>query len=160
MFKMSVYLGTSRISFDLEPEVSQQDRERVLRALRDKLRSALGHRVTVRTDDEDSVFIAFFDENLERVKDRLESIAESLENAGQARIFSSTEQIFCWFEGAFLEIPESKLKREEDDTSSQTPGYGKGFLGITIKYADDDDDIPASKVALGRKGLRLPTRKP
>jgi hypothetical protein len=159
MFKMSVYLGTARVTFDLEPEVSTADRERVLRALRDKLRTHLGHRITVRTDDEDSLFLALFDDNLERVKDRLENLQETLENAGQARILSTTQQIYCWFEGSFMELPESKAERNDQDFDSQDLGGGKSFLGKTIRYADEDDEVPPSKINLGRKGLRLPTRK-
>ena len=158
---MSVYLGTCRVSFDLEPEVSQVDRERVLRALRDRLRSTLGHRVTVRTDDEDAVYVAFFDDNLERVKARLDGLIESLDNAGQARIFSTTQQFFSWFEGSFIELPESKTNREveDQDFGRQASGFGSPFIGKTIRYADEDEDAPISKISLGRKGMRLPTRK-
>ena len=156
---MSVYLGTTRVTFDLEPEVSTADRERVLRALRDKLRTHFGNRITVRTDDEDSIFVALFDDNLERVKDRLENLQETLENAGQARILDSTQQISNWFEGAFIELAESKAERNNNDYDSQDLGGGKSFTGKTIRYADEDEEIPPSKISLGRKGLRLPTRK-
>jgi hypothetical protein len=154
----NLYLGTVRLSFDLEPEVAQADRERVLRTLRDKVRNTLGHRVTVRTDDEDSVYVAVLDDNLERLKTRLDELADLLDNAGQARLLLATPQMFAWFEGAFEELAESKQARlDEESESSQRGSMGKSVLSKTIVYSDDDHDTPS--LPLSRKGIRLPTRK-
>ena len=178
-----MYLASLHVTLDLEPEVASSDRERVLRSLRDRLKSHYGARVTVRTDDDSAVVVAFLDDNLERAKTRLDEITENLDDAGQARILSSVRQVFAWFEGVFQETAESRHENAGNRADSQggspfagtfsaaqmplaPPSRGPGFLGKprppqTIVYADEDEEFeaPPQGRGLGRRGLRIPTRK-
>ena len=76
-----MYLASLHVTLDLEPEVAQGDRERVLRALRDKVKQYHSSRVTIRTDDDSAIAIALLDDNLERAKTRLAEIADMLDEA-------------------------------------------------------------------------------
>gem|GEM_PF-630766 len=174
------------MTLDLEPEVAQVDREKVLRALRDRIKSNNGARVTVRTDDDSAIVVAFLDDNLERANSRLESLAEDLDDAGQARILTASRQVFAWFEGVFQETAQSRFENADAhaqthtqaraDAASKAPfsppgaansgARGPGSLGKsrppqTIVYADEDADFeaPAQGRGLGRRSMRIPTRK-
>ena len=191
-----MYLASLHVTLDLEPEVAQSDRERLLRALRDRVKQIHSARVTVRTDDDSSIVIALLDDNLERAKSRLEEIGDLLDNAGQARILVTTAQVFAWFEGRFQETADSRAQGDEDaghprfsDTLSGAAGPGRfggpgrspGFAAKgwsekerpekTIVYEDEDADdfekpglqvrslAPTGGQGLGRRGMRIPTRK-
>ena len=169
-----MYLGILHVTIDLEPEVAAHDRERVLRALRDKVKQQHGQRITARTDDDAAIAIAVLDDHSDRIKIRLEEIGELIDAAGQARILTSTAQVFCWYEGRFVETAESMAENSDDEEdsfagqgakfASQFGAAGKTRLDKTIVYSDDDDGDASSgrgsvNRALGRKGLRIPTRK-
>lgn len=168
-----MYMATVHIILDLEPEVTSSDREKVLRALRDKLKNSFGQRITVRSDEEASIWVAWLDENYARLQSRLEEVMDRVESAGQARVLNHTEQWFAWFEGQFQEIGENFEDLESDselgDEDSEimpskpaflTPGSSRNSFGRTIIYKHDDESEGGS--ALGRnvrKQIRLPTRK-
>jgi hypothetical protein len=171
-----MYLAVLHVTLDLEPEVAQSDREKVLRALRDRVRSHHGARVTVRTDDDSAIAVAFLDDNWERVKSRLEELADSLDNAGQARLLTATKQVFAWHDGIFVETAESRQENGEGQSFDDIPGLGSGrplggqaSLGKprparTIVYAEEEDFVSdaghsAQGRGLSRKQVRIPTRK-
>lgn len=171
-----MYMATVHITLDLEPEVSSTDREKVLRAVRDRLKQTFGQRMTVRTDEEASLWVAWLDDNFTRLHDRLEEILERVESAGQARVLDHTEQWFAWFEGRFVETGadfEDLSAADEDDQHSSatgefmptrpsflTAGRSRNRFDKTIIYQHDDE--PDRSSALGRSNrrqVRLPTRK-
>ncbi|MFZ9520349.1 MAG: hypothetical protein ACO3A4_07720 [Silvanigrellaceae bacterium] len=169
-----MYMATVHITLDLEPEVSSNDRERVLRTIRDRLRNSFGQRITVRTDEEASLWVSWLDDNFARLQDRLEEILERVDSAGQARVLSHTEQWFCWFEGKFQETGSLADEFDEDDNESNpdslrggefmptrsallTPRHAKNRFDKTIIYEREDEQDASS--TLSRRQLRLPTRK-
>lgn len=170
----AMYLASLHVTLDLEPEVAQGDRERVLRALRDKVKQYHSARVTTRTDDDSAIAIALLDDNLERAKTRLAEIADLLDDAGQARILTTTAQVFAWFDGRFQETADSRAERDDDD-NGQIGFTPKERPAKTIVYADEDEDdftrpaplggrrdappLAPAHTGLGRRGFRIPTRK-
>jgi hypothetical protein len=169
-----MYMATVHITLDLEPEVSSADREKVLRSVRDRLKQTFGHRITVRTDEEASLWVAWLDDNYTRLHDRLEEVLERVESAGQARVLDHSEQFFAWFEGKFSETGADfeDLAAEDDDTDSADrefmptrPGFltapgSRNRFNKTIIYSHDDE--PERSSALGRndrRQVRIPTRK-
>jgi hypothetical protein len=170
-----MYMATVHITLDLEPEVSSADREKVLRSIRDRLKQTFGQRITVRTDEEASLWVAWLDENFSRLQERLEDVLERIDSAGQARVLDHTEQWFAWFEGKFSEIggDASFLDEDEDETSQGrtgefmptrsaflTGGISRNRFEKTIIYEHDDE--PDRSPAMGRnvrRQVRLPTRK-
>lgn len=159
-----MYLASLYIVLDLDPEVATSDRDRVLRSLREKLKQKFTHRITVRADEnETSLAIALFDDNYERIKSRLDEIQERIEAAGEARIRFHQGQIFCWFNGKFVETNES-LAYSEQNLSEFKKGTNitQAFRARekTIVYTDKDDDM-ASPIPsrFSRRNLRIPTRK-
>lgn len=168
-----MYMATVHIILDLEPEVTSSDREKVLRSIRDKLKNSFGQRITVRSDEEASIWVAWLDENFTRLQSRLEEILDRVESAGQARVLNHTEQWFAWFEGHFQETGENFEDLESDEEldgengefmpsrpAFLTPGSSRNSFGRTIIYKHDDESEGGS--ALGRsvrKQIRLPTRK-
>lgn len=160
-----MYVALIHVTLDLEPEVHATDRERVLRTLRDRIKNHFGARVTCRTDDNEAVAVAFFDEIHDRVKTRSEEILERIESAGEARIATTNVQILAWFDGSFQETKDSL---EESDRNAVQSSAGPGYGGRTIVYGDDDGsmDDPAPRSGFGpipsrlsRRNMRLPTRK-
>lgn len=171
-----MYMATVHITLDLEPEVSSTDREKVLRAVRDRLKQAFGQRITVRTDEEASLWVAWLDDNFARLHDRLEEVLERVESAGQARVLDHDEQWFAWFEGKFVETGADFDDLLEDGEEEQGPsrpgefmptrsafltaGRSRNSVDKTIIYKHDDE--PERSSALGRndrRQVRLPTRK-
>lgn len=171
-----MFMATVHITLDLEPEVSSNDRERVLRAIRDRLKQALGQRITVRTDEEASLWVVWLDENFARLQDRLEEVLERVDSAGQARVLSHTEQWFGWFDGKFQETGQTAadLNEEEDDDEDAhqsgeflptrsaflTGRTLRNRLDRTIIYQHDDETEGGSGLGRNsRRQIRLPTRK-
>lgn len=168
-----MYMATVHITLDLEPEVSSADRERVLRTIRDRLRQTFGQRITVRTDEEASLWVIWLDDNFTRLKDRLDDVLERVESAGQARVLNHTEQWFAWFEGKFAETGQlaADLGESDDEDSSDrefvsprtaflTGRHTQNRFDKTIIYQHEDD--ADERMPLGRSSrrqLRLPTRK-
>ncbi len=124
-----MYLGVLYVTLDLEPEVTSSDRERLLRALRDKLKQVFGQRVTVRTDAEAAVMVAFFDESYARTKARCEEILEKIEGSGEARVEFSRSQIFSWFDGSFQECASEEDEEDAEEENTET-----------IRYAQPEDE--------------------
>ncbi len=163
-----MYLATIYVTFDLEPEVTTSHRERLLRSIRDRLRQNFGQRITIRTDDEASVTIAFFDESHGRVKARAEEMVERLESFGEARIFSSTIQVFQWFDGKYQETRESLTENEdEQEEGDGLPGRLRAPVGggrsrgrdSTIRYDNEEDSGPdLIPSRFGRRPIRTSER--
>lgn len=154
-----MYLATLFVTLDLEPEVPNVDREKVLRSLRDKLRQIYTHRITIRTDDESAVFVSLFDDGFERAKNRLEEVLEKIESTGHARIYDHHAQIFAWHEGQFVETRENL---DINDTASGVDGKNVAAgasSSRTIVYTDDEDEFSTMPSRLQRRSLRIPTRK-
>ncbi len=140
------------------------DRDRVLRSLREKLKQKFTHRITVRADEgETSLAVALFDDNYERLKSRLDEIHERVEAAGEARIRFHQGQIFCWFNGKFVETNDSLAYSEQNlNEFKNASNIARSFRSQekTIVYTDKDDDMPASMPSrFSRRNLRIPTRK-
>lgn len=174
-----MYMATVHIILDLEPEVSSADREKVLRTIRDRLRNTFGQRITVRTDEESSLWVVWLDDNYARLQDRLDDILERVDSAGQARVLNHTEQWFAWFEGKFEETGQhddafgSEEDENEDFPRPSKPGEflppRSGFLTDrssrnrtekTIIYQHDDELEGSSGLTRSsRRQIRLPTRK-
>ena len=159
-----MYLASLYIVLDLDLEVTLTDRNRVLRSLRDKLKQKFTHRITVRADEgETSLAIALFDDNFERIKSRFEEIQEKIDAAGEARIQFHQGQIFCWFNGKFVETNDSLTYNKENQPEFK---HGRNISQSfrvqeqTIVYTDKDDDAAASiSSRFQRKNLRIPVRK-
>lgn len=141
-----MYLGILYLSLDLEPEVPSADRERVLRTLRDKMRQFYSHRITIRSDNEQSLVVAFLDDSFSHTKRRIEEITEKVEGCGEARLDFSHSQILCWHDGTFRETSENNLS-DLDTRDSTAPFRAKiptnhtnHFSDVTIKYNDDEED--------------------
>jgi hypothetical protein len=160
-----MYLATLHVSLDLEPEVASEGREKVLRALRDRLKQAFGSRITVRTDDDAAIVIAFLDDNYERAQSRIKESLDRIEGASEARVFHSHSQVFMWFDGKFQETREELEQFHDNPLSPSNAGRtkmnGGNANGKTIRYAseDEDDDFSPIPSRLSRKSLRIPTRK-
>ena len=168
-----MYMATVHIILDLEPEVTSSDREKVLRAIRDKLKNNFGQRITVSSDEEASIWVAWLDENYTRLQSRLDEILDRVDAAGQARVLNHTEQWFAWFEGQFQETGknfedlESSPEGEDEDGEFMpskpaflTPRSSRNSFGRTIIYKHDDESEGSSAVGRSvRKQIRLPTRK-
>ncbi|APJ03700.1 hypothetical protein [Silvanigrella aquatica] len=159
-----MYLASLYIVLDLDPEIMVTDRDRVLRSLREKLKQKFTHRITVRADEEEtSLAIALFDDNYERIKSRLDEIHEKVEAAGEARIRFHQGQIFCWFNGKFVETNDSLAYSEQNlsDFKNATQ-ITRSFRAQekTIVYTDKDDDMNSSIPSrFSRRNIRIPTRK-
>ncbi|NBO39462.1 hypothetical protein EBU99_12865 [bacterium] len=169
-------MATVHITLDLEPEVSSSDREKVLRSVRDRLKQAFGQRITVRTDEEASIWVAWLDENYSRLHDRLEDVLERVESAGQARVLDHTEQWFAWFDGKFTEtgLDYEDLEGDDDDRE-RFPRAGefmptrsafltgsnsrKSFDKTIIYKHDEEPDVNPAVGRSDRRQIRIPTRK-
>jgi hypothetical protein len=148
-----MYLGVLYVTLDLEPEVTSSDREKLLRSLRDKLKNAFGQRMTVRTDGESAVMVAFFDEGYARTKLRCDEILEKIEGSGEARVDFSQSQVFSWFDGSFQECVSDEENDDEEENDD----------GQTIRYAQPEDEevqrprlIPSR---FSRKPMKPPVRR-
>lgn len=151
----AMHLVSLVIQIDLEPEVPTIDRERILRRLKNQLRSDFGHRVTVSDDNEVTLAVAFFDENYERAKHKIDKILERVEFTGEARIANVNSKIFAFYEGEFRETGAKRSQQNESD---------RVFDNKTIRYQQDDDDdnlAPLSPLPTryGKRQLRIPARK-
>lgn len=140
------------------------DRDRVLRSLREKLKQKFTHRITIRADEEEtSLAIALFDDNYERIKSRLDEIHEKVEAAGEARLRFHQGQIFCWFNGKFVETSDSLAYSEKNlNEYKSTANIPRNFRAQekTIVYTDVDDDMSSTIPSrFSRRNLRIPTRK-
>ena len=162
-----IYLTSLYVLLNLDTEVSSFDRERVLRSLRERLKSTFGQSITVRTDDDTAVVVAFLEEGLERAHSRAEAVLTRLEEAGEARILSSMRQIFAWDEGEFRELDH---ERDYDDASERSEQFaaatsrrsgGRSHHGSRDFDDLGDDDEGAGDVTrrTGRRNMRLPVRK-
>jgi hypothetical protein len=148
-----MYLGVLYVTLQLEPEVTSSDREKLLRSLRDKLKHAFGQRMTVRTDGESAVMVAFFDEGFTRAKLRSDEILEKIEGSGEARVEFSQSQVFSWFDGSFQECASD----EDDDDENENED------GQTIRYAQpEDEDVQRPRLIpsrFSRRPLKSPVRR-
>lgn len=162
-----MFLATLKVSMDLEPEVPTQDRERVMRSLRDKVRQSFNHRVIVRTDDDVSLFMALYDDSFERARERVEDLIELIDTAGEARIELSHAQVFSWFDGNFVETKDRLDLPNDGGRGDEQGAIGGGMSRHTqqdkmIVYNNEDDGDETSQGAasrFNRRQMRIPTRK-
>lgn len=162
-----MYLGTLYVILDLEPEVTSTDRERILRKIRDRLRQAFSQRVTIRTDDEDAIAIALFDNSYGAVHARLDDITEHIENLGEARLSFSTPQVFRWYDGMFRSTdspPEDLAACGTDDAAPRARGRNAGNPSSTNgfkRYHQDEDEQGFTPIPtrFGRRGSKTPGRR-
>jgi hypothetical protein len=148
-----MFLVSLHLTFQLDPETTTPDRERVLRSIRDRIKNNHGNRLTTRTDDDAAVALAFFDSSLSKAESRAEAILEEIENYSQARIDSQTVQFYEWFEGAFEELPSA-----EPDSSVQKPSFRKSVSLNDVVYEHDDFE-EKRKLNPGSNRPSLPSRK-
>ena len=160
-----MYLASLYLTLDVEPDVSPSDRERLLRALREKLKQKLNQRVTVRTDEEAcAIVMAFFEKNYESCRLRIESMQEFIDSMGEARISYAKGQIFSFFDGKFAEVKDhiDPLFSHSDIYTSAQKNKRSSFQKIeqTIVYTDKDEDSGLlNSSRFSRKQIRIPTRK-
>jgi hypothetical protein len=157
MFLVSLYL-----SFQLDHDMAQSERERVLRSIRDKVKNKHGSKITTRTDEDISIAFAFFDSNANRAEQRANELLEEIEGFSQARIDTHLIQVFEWFEGSFEELPLSGKSASNHEVRGahhtksvfSTKGSSKSDL---IYYSEDDDS--KNPVFESKNRRSLPTRK-
>ena len=158
-----MYLATVFVNLDLEPEVTQVDRERLLRSVRDRLKQNFGSRVTVRTDDDCAIVVALLDDHFGRARSRLDEIVDRIDSYGEARIDSSHAQVFAWYDGTFQETRGELNLAELGLAHTANPGSRTSArLERTIVYGDEDDAAGfagAPRSGFTRRSLRIPTRK-
>jgi hypothetical protein len=162
-----IYMTSVYILLNLDTEVSTFDRERVLRSLRERLKSTFGHNITVRTEDDTALVVAFLEDTLERVHRRSEAILNRLEEAGEARILSHQRQVFAWVDAEFRELKherdESELVEGVEDLklmrSRRPGGRASQPLGDDDDVSDEDpfDDDLSRRTQ--RRAMRIPVRK-
>lgn len=160
-----MYLASLYICFDLDPSIPQPDKDRLLLSLREKLKQKFKNKLTVKIDEaENSLAVAFFEHNYEKLKSNLNNIMEHFETSSEARIGFNHEQIFTWFNGEFVDSQQNNLFDLDTEknkmlksrrVSALTEGREK-----TIIYSDNEDDenmpLPSR---FTRRNLRIPTRK-
>jgi hypothetical protein len=171
-----MYMATVHIILDLEPEVSTSDREKVLRSIRDRLRQVFGQKITVRTDDEASLWVVWLDDSFPRLEERLDDVLERVESAGQARVLNHTEQWFAWHEGHFVETGTIAQELEDEQLTEHSLSSTRDFMPPRSAFLTDrstrnrfektiiyhHEDELEGRSALGsstRRQIRLPTRK-
>ncbi|RDB35821.1 MAG: hypothetical protein DCC88_08240 [Spirobacillus cienkowskii] len=159
-----MYLASLYVVLDLDPEIMVTDRDRVLRSLREKLKQKFSHRITVRADEnEGSLAVALFDDNFERIKSRLDDVHEKIDAIGEARVRFHQEQIFCWYNGKFVETNDSLAFSEQNTNhfkGNSTITHSFHRQEKTIVYTDKDDEIASAIPSrYSRRSLRIPTRK-
>jgi uncharacterized protein YlxP (DUF503 family) len=155
-----MYLVSLYLTLNLDTEVSQFDRERVLRSLRDRLKQSFGSRITVRSNDDHAIAIAFFSNKLEAIETKCEAVMTRIDSAGEARILSSLRQVFAWVGDEFQELEHER--RGDGPGTPSAPGWA-GFTGTnghTVVYAQEDEDDPLKMVSRSsRRQFRIPVRK-
>ena len=150
-----MHLAVVSVSLDLEPELYSTDRERLLRSVRDRVKQAHNSRITIRTDDDAMIVMAFFDDNYARLKARAEELVDAVEGTGEARVDVSTLQFYSWHDGKFQETRDSLLEEENSQIAPRSKHQDR-----TIVYQDKDDDLNLSEAPkFSRRNMRLPTRK-
>jgi hypothetical protein len=174
MFLTSLY-----ILLNLDTEVSSFDRERVLRSLRERLKNSFGQSITLRTDTDSAIAVAFLEDSLERAHNRAEAVLSRLEEAGEARVLSVQTQIFAWHDGEFRELEHERTydDMQEAEQSSmtmpmrQTKGRSRtkdSHGARRMNFGEDFDELleETSDEMLGsmakrqnRRNLRIPVRK-
>jgi hypothetical protein len=123
--------------------------------------------VTVRSETDSALAIAFLDDDLERLRGRSEAVLSRLEEAGEARILSSTRQIFAWTEGEFRELEHERDYDDAPEASQNLVGSPMGRRGgHTTEVSRDYDDVLDRDALLEefgrrpvRRNMRLPVRK-
>ena len=163
-----MYLTSLYLTLNLDTEVSSFDRERVLRSLREKLKNSFGHRITLRTDDDHSIVIAFLEDNLERVGPKCEALISRIDEAGEARVMSIQRQTFAWFDGEFKELRHENSYENVSEIGETSNRHSLSRNGQTIVYADADDaqepEVENSRLQgtfrrSARRNLRIPIRR-
>lgn len=160
-----MYLAALYILLNLDTEVSSFDRERVLRSLRERIKGRFGHSVTVRTEADTALVVAFLEDRQERLDQKSESIIVAVEEAGEARILSVQKQVFAWDQGEFREL-EHEASFEEFAPGAQNLGTPMTPMNRSKYHSEDDDDTGEQEELLqdmtgrfSRRSLRLPVRK-
>jgi hypothetical protein len=162
-----MYLASLYICFDLDPSIPQTDKERLLLSLKEKLKQKFRNKLTLKIDDqENSLALAFFEHNYEKVQFYFNEILEFLEGRSEARIHFHHEQIFSWFQGQFVDSSQqNSFNINEEKNNVVHPPY-KTLSAMethkkTIVYSDKDEDEDMSPIAsrFARRNFRIPTRK-
>ena len=164
---MHMYLTSLYLTLNLDTEVSSFDRERVLRSLRDKLKTTFGSKITLRTDDGNAIVIAFLEDKLERIAPRCEALLARVDEAGEARVLSSQRQTFAWFEGEFTELPHESSYEDLGETHLFVNRGLSSNQGKTIVYSHpeehlgttEDEDTGHTFRRPSRRQFRIPVRK-
>jgi hypothetical protein len=159
-----MYLAIITVFLELESEVTSTDRQKVLRSIRDRVRSHFGSRVTTRTDEDSAIAIATFDDGYHRLQARIAEITDTIEDSQQARISSTEIQNFSLYEGRFEETPTDSPEDEPPPNSRLAFG---NLQAKTMVYDRTGDDSSPGEVGknefvgkFNRKKFRLPIRKP
>lgn len=160
-----MYLAAFYVAFDVDPELTSFDRQRLLRSLKEKLKQKFHHRIAVSGDEEEMAICAsFFDDCFDRLKTRAEAIQESVESAGEARIRFCQLQTYLWFDGQFMET-DSEVLLDADKAGSRHSSHQKFPHSAHAKekmivYADaEEEEMVPIPSRFSRKNFRIPTRK-
>ncbi|MES2615380.1 MAG: hypothetical protein V4591_08195 [Bdellovibrionota bacterium] len=156
-----MYLASLYVCFDLDPSIPQTDKDRLLLSIREKLKQKFRNKLTAKIDEmENSIAVAFFEHNYEKLKTHLHHISEYLEASSGARISFQQEQIFSWFNGQFSEANQNKLFDLSEEKNKLTRSRQISAMAETIVYTNNEDEetmpIPSR---FTRRNLRIPTRK-
>lgn len=161
-----MYLTSLYLALNLDTEVSQFDRDRVLRSLRDRVQKNFGARVTVRPSEDHALMIAFFEVKLEKIDSKVESILNIIDAAGEARIRNCIKQTFAWYENEFSELEHEReahdlaLAETAEVNSDRRGSKGGRSSEMRIYEHDDDEDAEFGLLRnMGRRNVRLPVRK-
>ncbi len=160
-----MYLASLYIYFDLDPSMVSADKDRLLLSLREKLKQKFKNKFASQIDEvENSLAIAFFNQNNEKINAYVKDIIDYLESTSEARLSSHTSQVFTWFNGQFIDSDQTdlfNLSSESNQTNhSRRAACVKEVSQKTIVYSDtEEDDINPIPSRFARRHLRLPTRK-
>ena len=141
------------LSLDIEKENSFEDSGAILRKYRTKLQQQFLNKIAVQVEpDFNGLVILIIDNNLERLKNRIEKITSFIDEQGEARVNSVSTQIYSWFQGRFVET----------GANSTNMGYDIPTERQKIIVYDNEDNEPSFSL-MGtrslRKSLRIPVRK-
>jgi hypothetical protein len=145
------------IALDIPCESSFEDRGSILRIYKSKIQQKFSHKLVIQVDPETlSLIILLLDNNKERLKSRVEKLLHYVDGIGEARIESSTVQIYSWFDNAFMEALQERQHVPAFPMTSKSPSLK---FERTIVYEDEDNEslafLPVNSNFKFSEGLRL-----